>query len=225
MTETAVIEQPKSEEMLATARNIVEVAKVFIVNDGESYGRAGEIMRAIKTGIDDVKQQLAPAKKQTDAAHKAIVKLEKDAIGPRQQARDIYSEKRTDWRDAAERKRRAEEERLRTIEMKLAEDARLAEAARLEAEGRKEQADAVIAAPIVPKPVVLRDTVPKSEGVSVRTNWHFRIVNVALIPPEWMIPDQGALGAYARSRRESAVGSVPGVEFYSEQSEAVSAHR
>jgi len=225
MIEAVVIEAVPSENILAQSHGIVEGANAFAVVDSASYDRAAELMRMIKTGIDDVKQRLAPAKKQADAAHKAIVKLEKEAIGPREAARTIYSQKRLAWQEKEDRKRQEEEARLRAAELKRAEDERLAEAARLEAEGRNEQAEAVIAAPIVPRPIVLSTTVPKSDGVSVRTNWAFRIVDATLIPREWLIPDQGALGAHARSRREAAIGTVPGVEFYPVKSEATSAYK
>lgn len=52
-------------------------------------------------------------------------------------------------------------------------------------------------------------------GLSFRTVWKFRIVNMDAIPRKYMMPDQIALGETARTDKEKA--SVPGVEFYSEQ--------
>lgn len=224
MAETELLDPDFSAAMLAESGNIVQQATAFIVNDAGAYERAAELMRAIKTGIDAVKQTLAPAKEQAHAAHKTIVKLEKDAVGPREQARTIYSNKRLAWQAAEERKRRAEEERLRAIELARVEDERLAEAIRLQTEGRGAQAEAVLAAPIAPPPVVLATTVPRSEGVSVRENWTMRIVNAALVPREYCIPDEKALKAIARTRRQTAVDTVPGVEFYAVKSEATSAY-
>lgn len=219
--ELTEIEEAEQNQLLLLTEtgDIVAAANAFVVDDPTSYSRAGELARGIKTGIEAIKQRLAPAKQQADKAHKAIVKLERDAVGPRETARTTYSDKRLAWQQAEERKRHAEEERLRAEELKRLEDQRLADAAKLEAEGRTEQAEAVIAAPIAPPPVVLPSTVPKSEGVSVRENWTMRIVDPALVPREWCIPDEKALKARARSQRQAAVGTVPGVEFYAVKSE------
>jgi hypothetical protein len=228
MTETET-EQLVPATVLASAKvagagATLEAAHAFQVADAVSYQNAGELMRAIKAGINEIKIALAPAKDQAFAAHKAIVKLEKDALRPREQAQAIYSQKRLGWQQEEDRKRRLEEDRLRAEELKRAEDARIAEAERLEAEGRIKQAEAVIAAPIAPAPIVLPTTVPKSDGVSVRETWTMRIVNASLVPRELCIPDEKALNAMARTRRQAAVGTVPGVEFYAVKSEATKAY-
>lgn len=224
MAETAVVNDRATQRMLTASHDIVATAEAFVVADAESYSHAGDLMRIVKAGIDEVKKRLAPAKAQAYAAHKAIVQLEKDAIDPRHEASSIYSAKRLAWQAEEDRKRRVEEDRLRAIEVKRAEDQRLAEATRLEDEGRTEQAQAVIEAPIVPAPVVLRTTVPESKGVSVRENWTMQIVNASLVPREHCIPDEKALRAIARTRRQAAVGTVLGVEFYAVKSEATSAY-
>jgi hypothetical protein len=47
-----------------------------------------------------------------------------------------------------------------------------------------------------------------------RINWKYRIVDATLIPREYMMPNEVAIGAVARSLKDKA--NIPGVEFYGE---------
>lgn len=86
------------------------------------------------------------------------------------------------------------------------------------AEELEQQAMAVqeIAAPIsVPVPVAP----DKIRGAATRKVWKCRVVNAALVPDQFKIVNEKALDAYAKSMKESA--SLPGCEFYSEDSLAI----
>ena len=225
MTETAVIERPNTQALATESRSQLDVAQRMTVDSPESYDLAAVIKRELQTLRKRIADTFDPIIAKWHEGHKSTIAAKRELDTPPAKAMKIIEDKRLTWQAEEERKRRAEEDRLRAIEMKRAEDAKLAEATRLEAEGRKDQAEAVLEAPIVATPVVLRSTVPKSDGVSVRTTWAFRIVEAALIPREWLIPDQAALGAHARSRGESAIGTIAGVEFYPVKSEATSAYK
>jgi len=63
---------------------------------------------------------------------------------------------------------------------------------------------------------VLAEPAARAAGTSFRTAWKFRIVDPALIPREYLIPNEQMLGALARTTK--APSTIPGVEFYAEQS-------
>ena len=88
----------------------------------------------------------------------------------------------------------------------------LSEASRLEAEGRKAEADQLLNEPIVAPPPVVPSRVPKTEGVSDTTRWKHRVINAAMIPPEYQMPDNSKIAAYARSMK--GLATMPGVEFF-----------
>lgn len=79
-----------------------------------------------------------------------------------------------------------------------------------EAVGLAMQALEVKAAP-VPETA---PAVPKGYGSQVRTLYRFKVVDAALVPREYLMVDEAALGALAR--REKAACRVPGVVFWSE---------
>ena len=62
-------------------------------------------------------------------------------------------------------------------------------------------------------PAASADTIapPKASGISVRKKWICKIVDPALIPREYMMPNEKALDAYAQSMKENA--KLPGCEF------------
>lgn len=63
----------------------------------------------------------------------------------------------------------------------------------------------------------------KSDAVSTALidNWKSRVVNAAIVPREYCVPDEKALNAYAKANAEALKAGtakpVPGVEFYNEQ--------
>lgn len=63
---------------------------------------------------------------------------------------------------------------------------------------------------------VLAGPAARAAGTSFRTTWKFRIVDPALIPREYLIHNEQMLGALARTTK--APSTIPGVEFYAEQS-------
>jgi hypothetical protein len=64
--------------------------------------------------------------------------------------------------------------------------------------------------------------VPKVDGVSAREIMKFEIVNEALIPRQYLMVNEKAIGAYGRAAKAAA--RIPGVRFYAEESVAVKAY-
>ena len=139
---------------------------------------------------------------------------------------EIEARRRAEEAEARRKAEEAEGTRQREIAAirKAAEDTRLADAAALEAAGKSKEAEALIAAPVhvvippvaPPAPVFRTPAYKAPEAVATRVNWKARVVNAALIPREWLIPNEMAIGAYARAQKDKAV--IPGVEFYAEAS-------
>lgn len=205
---------PNTAELTKESSIIVQRANALAVASGEEFRIASEELRGIKTYRKRVDDTFGPLVKSAHEAHKQLLATKATFDGPAAQAETIIKRKMGDW-ELAERKRAAEEERrLREEARKVEEERRLAEAEALEAQGQDEQAEAVIAAPAPAPVVVVRPDIPKVQGVSVRKSWKFRIVNAALIPRQYLIPDEKRIGEHARSMKETA--SIAGVEFYEE---------
>lgn len=71
---------------------------------------------------------------------------------------------------------------------------------------------ATTAAPVAP-------SVPKVGGVSTRKVWKFEIVNAALIPPKYLMPDEKMIAGVVKAMGSAT--DIPGVRVWSEEEMAV----
>ena len=137
-------------------------------------------------------------------------------------ARKEEEERRRVELERLEAERKAEEERI----LQAAQAAELAgetdkagellESAVNFGEAVKQEAAAIQAEPVYVPPVVIPKSVPKMQGGPVyRTIWKFRIKDVSLIPRQYMIPDEKAIGGVVRSTQGKI--TIPGIEAYEER--------
>ena len=75
---------------------------------------------------------------------------------------------------------------------------------------------AAVSAPVIE---VARE-VPKVAGQSVRKTWKARVTDIQQVPREWMVVNESALNAFAKSTKGAV--KVPGVEFFEESTLASS---
>ena len=146
-------------------------------------------------------------------AHKALVAKKKVYAEPNAAAYRIAKTKliALDDRQKAEAEAAAAQARIKA--KKDAEDAALARAAEAEEYGDDAGAAAIINAPVIVEPVKAY-AAPKTATV-FQTRWKFKITNAALIPREYLIPDETKIGGVIRATKGSI--TIPGVEAFSER--------
>ncbi|MFA5107737.1 MAG: hypothetical protein WC497_05450 [Patescibacteria group bacterium] len=133
----------------------------------------------------------------------------------------------------ARRQRQIEEDARRLAEdaRRKAEKAKGEERARLEAEANKAdrtataaaakaQAKEEAAANVQTNTVTVASIKPDVKGQSERTTFKARIIDVAKVPLEYMVPNMDALNAIAKSTKGAI--TIPGVEMYPETTMASS---
>lgn len=142
----------------------------------------------------------------------------------RQAAEAARKERERLEREAAKLEEKARQERAKAeakaAELEAAGNAERAEAMRRAAEekeqARQEDAAALqsAAASMPLAPVV---EIPRAEaaGTSTREVWRFAIENAALLPREYLVADEQAIGAVVRALKGRA--SIPGVRVYSDK--------
>ena len=211
MATPITIATPDTTEMEGLGSSIIKGAKLFVVDDDSSCAEVVIMQRRCKTLERQATDLLAPAVKAAHQAHKAIKATQNELAGVPKMAWIILNTKRLDYSVEQQRKRDAKEKRLRAEAQRVAEESQLAEAAELEAAGHNEQAQRVLEAPVTPVSVVL-PAPPKAEGIADVRIRRYKITDVSKIPPEYMIPNEKAIGAHGRSAGEAA--KIPGVEFY-----------
>lgn len=204
----------ETEMVSQKALTVPEQARAVKVVDAETYAQAGEILITIKGLRKEIGSAFDPIIKKAHEAHKEAKAQKDKAEAPLIEAENIIKPALAAYDRQQERIRREEEERQREIARKAEEDRRIREAEQAEKEGRNQEAQAIIEEPVYVPPVVIEKTTPKVQGISMQKIWKFRIVNPALIPREYMVPDQVKIGGVVRATKGSV--QIPGVEIYSE---------
>lgn len=161
--------------------------------------------RAIKRAIGDYDAEQRRLRQEAEraaaeAARKERERMEAEAAKAEQAAREKREREEAKARALEEQGRAAEAEAKR----KAAEEA---EAARMrEAEAKRAAAASMPVAPVV------HMEAPKIAGVSSRQVWKFEITDAALLPREYLAPDEKAIGAVVRALGERA--NIAGVRVY-----------
>ncbi len=198
--------------------SVQESARVLEIRSADDYVRAGEISKSISYLRKEVEATFNPIIAKAHEAHKEACEQKKKHMLPLDIAQNRVDRLLLAWQSEQEAIRRAEEDRLATIAKKEADDRAMAEAEELQRQGESHLADVVIETQATaPAPVVsIPSSVPKVQGFAKRVNWRWRVKNVALIPREYMQPNEIAIGGVVRSLKDKT--QIAGVEVYPEDS-------
>jgi len=180
----------------------------------EDYVKAAKHLKWCKTLAKQVKDFMSPIVKAAHEAHKAAKARENETLTPIKHAQDVLGRVMGVYqRELAEAKRIAEAEERARLEREAAE-AKAQYVDTLIENDLCDEAEAVEAAPPMRQEPNLPSAAPRVAGTAVRTNWCFEITDPLAIPREYLIPDEKAIGAMVRARREHT--NIPGVRAYSE---------
>jgi hypothetical protein len=207
-TDIETVEEIKAEVLPVVAR-----AEGIVIASSGDYEMAADFLKAVKGASKRVTDHFGPMKKAAHDAWKTITAKEAETLKPLQDAEARVKSTMLTYATEVERRRQEEQRRLQAEADARAEAERKKlekEAAKLKTpelrEARLEQAAAVVA------PVVTVETqAPKVAGQSIRTTWKAVVIDIAVLPREWMTPNQQALDAFAKSTKGAV--AVSGVKF------------
>lgn len=96
---------------------------------------------------------------------------------------------------------------------KAREAEQVKEQAKIESQAMTEQANAVLEEqPMFHAPIAPKQKAP--DGLALKGNWTFEITDESLIPREYLLVNESALKATAKTQKQNA--NVPGVRFFQE---------
>lgn len=211
---TAII---SPDEVAKLVPPVVSQVQQMTVSNVEDYEMAGSFLQLIAKRYRQIEEVFDPIVAKAHATWKEACSQRSKLLEPLDQAKKCVNEKLRTFDQEQDRIRRQEEARLAEEAKKKIDDDAIREAEALRAAGEPELADmALQVAAEAPAPVVvLPSSTPKMAEMQSRTNWKFRIVNEALIPREYLSPDEKKIGAVVRSQK--AMAKIPGVQVYSEK--------
>ena len=194
---------------------IISTAKQITVASFIDYENASDFLKNIKMAQKKVKEFFLPMKTKANEAHKAITQKEKEVLIPIELAEANVKDKMLRFQEIEDEKARKEQARLQAIEDEKArreQERLIKEAEKLKTPEkiaqRLEEAENIVA------PVIEVKGVEKVSGVSTRKIWKAIVTEKKLVPIEYMVVNQQALDAIARSTKGAL--DIPGVKFVEE---------
>jgi hypothetical protein len=212
----------QTDTIKAEVAEVVTTAKAMQVSTPGQYQGAADFLKAIKAAQQKVTAHYAPMKEAAHKAHKAITTQEAESMKPLTDAEGAIKRAMLAYQQEQEAIRQQEQRRLQAeadAAAKAEQDRLLKLAASRKTEAKQEEYREAAAAVVAPV-VHVAPVVPVVAGQSIRKTWKARVVDVALVPREWMTPNMAALESFAKATK----GAVPvaGVEMYEETSLASS---
>lgn len=208
--------EPEIHDLQVSSGDMLGQASTLTVADDASFARGGEMLLEIKRRAKIVDERFAEPVSLAHKAHKALTTLRDSVLSPFKQAETTIKGKLGTYQMAVEKQRRDEADRLRRQAEAQAEADRIAKAEAQMDSGDIKGCEQTLAAPLKVEPVRAATPEPvMPQGISMRENWKFEIENVNLLPLEYMLPDEGAIGKVVR-----ALGSktnIPGVRVFCEK--------
>ncbi len=201
--------------------SLEEWSKSVVVNTAEDRATAITTLQEVKSKRQRVVDFFLDSKSKAHAAWKAIVASEKSFTDRLDMIEAAVKKAVLTFDAEAERIRREEQQRLQAEADALAKKERERlerEAAKLKTPELKERRLATAAAVVAPI-VQLAPVSFSTPDASTRKIWRHRIVNAALVPREFLIVNETALAAFAKSTKGQT--AVAGVEFFEESSLAI----
>lgn len=195
---------------------VIQQAASITVATPEAYKGAADFLKAVKAAQKKVVDFFGPMKKATHDAWKKVTATETETLKPLQDAEATVKTKMLEYSRIEEEKRMAEQRRLQAE----ADEAARRERERLEKKAaqykteEKRQAALEQAAAVVAPVIEVASVKPVVVGQSIRKTWKARVIDVAQVPREWMVVNQQALDAFARSTKGAV--KIAGVEMYEE---------
>lgn len=190
------------------------------IQNHDQYAEAAQLLKGIKAKIEQVEERRLSITRPMDLAKQRIMDFFRVPVDKLKEAERAIKQAMIGWQAEVARVAKEAQDRIDEAARLKAE----AEKAELEAKAVKmvqagqvdKAADLVAKAEAIePEPVQLAVAQPKVVGISTREIWKFRITDINLLPREFMLPDEKALGALARQNK--GLVPIPGVEFYSEK--------
>ena len=175
MTEEQVIPTDQEDEIVSKALVLREaLGKIAKINSPEDMNVVSAHFLAAKSGMKMVKAHLKPLIDEANSRHKKLTGIRSKWLKPYEDISADATALIAEYDQEQERIQREEQARLAEVARKQAEEAMLREADELEKAGHKEEAEAVLEAPIIaPPPPVQKAEKPK--GVSTSKRWRAEV--------------------------------------------------
>ena len=230
MIDVVPIDPERVKEEIRDVVVLVKQSQEIVIKTQSENEKAAVVLSAIKGRYKELDERRKQITKPLDEAKQRVMDLFRQPLDDLKEAESIIKKAISNFADEQERIVREAQRKLEEEARKKAEEERRRKEeqerqwrekqAKLEAEGKfeearkaQEKADqrALEAQSVVEEVVPLVMTNIQTKGISYREQWKAEIVDIDLLPREYMLPNQQALDKVAQATK----GTIPisGVRF------------
>jgi hypothetical protein len=157
----------------------LDYAKSMIITNDDNCRVAIEYEQGLSALIKKIDSVFDPHIKKAYEAHRGLVAEKKKHVEPVEEAKRIIKWKRIIYVEEQERLRKEQEAKLQAEARRLAEEAILRDAIIAEAEGKPEEAEAILAEPIHTTGITIQKTTPSAgrEG-AIKEIWSAEVYDL-----------------------------------------------
>jgi DNA repair exonuclease SbcCD ATPase subunit len=200
---------------------LFEQCNKIIISDQDQYEQAAGLLKIVKSRYKEVDTQRKDITSPIDEAKKRIMALFKPPLEYLEKGESIIKSTMTKYVSDCERKAAEERRKLEEAARKQAEEEKKKLEKKIEraelsgkeekVEELKEQLESVV--PVIVPEIAPQVQTPK--GVSFREKWSAIVIDVNLLPREYLIPNMEALNKVAQGTKGTI--QIPGVKFEMEK--------
>jgi len=207
-----VKEQKKTSDVPA----LCQKAELVISNQSD-YETASTILQEVKSRYKELDSQRKGITKPIDIAKKTVMELFKTPLELLEKAESKIKSLMIAYTNVQERKAREEQARLQKLaDAEAARQKKILDEkiARAEASGKTEKAEELQMQKETVIPTIAPVVAPQIEtprGVSYRDQWSAEVIDINLIPREYLIANISALNKVAQATKGTL--AIPGVKF------------
>jgi exonuclease VII large subunit len=218
--ETIQIDTSRVDEKESEVLALVTSAGGVAITTPEQLEDANGCLIKIKEKIKELDEDRKDLTRPIDGLKKKIMDKYKPWLDKLDQAKGVLTKAIMAYTDEQEKKRRELQDKLQreADEKARKEQERLqARADKWEEKGNTDKAEALRekADEVVPDAVPVVLTMPTPKGLSYRDNWKAVVVDINMVPREYMIPDQKALDKIMQATKGTV--KIPGIKAVNEK--------
>lgn len=209
------------QKLVTQAEGDVALAQCFTIISNDGYIKAGEILKTIKGRYQEIEAKRKEMTLPLDETKRRIMDFFRQPLEQLSNAERLIKGAMVGFTQEQEKIRREEEQRIQALareEQERLDKLVMEGIAQAQKEGNLAKAEEILATVVQVAVPIVQSEKPRVQGIKTITRWKYRVIDGALIPREYLIPNEKMLADIAISAKGTI--KIPGVEFYSESTVA-----
>jgi len=238
MNSNLIVVQPVDIKETQKETNVSEIfgmSQQVVIKNQADYEDASTLLRQVKDRYKTLDERRKEITSPMDSAKKVVMDLFRSPLDMLQKAEEYIKTSMIAYKSEQDRKAReiqrkieeeaekkaaterekieAQERKLREKQEELMRQGKAKEAAKMQEKADQKALDATqVEVAIVP---VISAAIETPRGISYSDKWTAEVIDIALVPRAYLIPNMEALNGIAKATKGSIV--IPGIKFNSEK--------